>query len=818
MRRALWLVAGIACWSLQAYAQAPAPVAAELGDLAAALRDYVTELEAAVPELQQRLRAEDGAARQFESYLRRMRADAAVQRTVLALGNVRPPQLAQAKRNWSGWAAVAHERLAQAVEWGETATRLRQEEEERWALLGEEPAAGEFATALGETYAEAQTLRGRKLALLARAEALAQRGAKDAEKARQLCAAIAEAIARTAERERSRFLLTRVQLAAPAAMIAETRADVQLVLAPLFALLPGDWRGHLTELMRANSVAVLTALAVLVGLGWWGRRLRRSLRALVRRLAAARIGVGTLRRFFLALAVAFDRSLLLALLAALALGLRALLGPNAPAWSQPLLGLILATLGWWLTYTLAGAACDPERPERWLGQWDEAAAMMLRRSLQRLALWMWGATVLALLVRRGGLTAPPLMLAFVAAELLALRSVHRMLREDRLRAAGMAPVMLAPVRRWRLILRAALLLMVGLCGFGFVNLAWYLGWSLLKSTVLLAGALLMWWLGGETLRQYSADLPGQLQRSLSRLWSSALAVAAVLAFPVVWEVDEALRRALAALLDFGVAVGDRRITVLRIALAVACLAGGWFAGRLLGAILERRVFPRTLLDTGLRTAIVTSLNYVLVAAGVLVAVRTLGFDLTNLAIMAGALGVGIGFGLQAVVSNFVSGLIILFERPYKLGDILEHEGAFGTVRRIRTRSTVLRTFDESEIVLPNAELLAHKITNWTLTDNRSRATIKLGVAYGSDVTAVRDTLLRLAQEHPRVLDEPRVYFTKFGDSALEFCLMVWVDIRERPQVISDLHFAIDAAFRQLGIAIPYPQRDVHLYTHGREDS
>jgi small-conductance mechanosensitive channel len=159
--------------------------------------------------------------------------------------------------------------------------------------------------------------------------------------------------------------------------------------------------------------------------------------------------------------------------------------------------------------------------------------------------------------------------------------------------------------------------------------------------------------------------------------------------------------------------------------------------------------------------------------------------------------------MQTLVSNFVSGLIILYERPFRRGDIVEHEGVTGSVTKIRTRSTLMQTFDEAELVVPNAELLAKRITNWTLTNYRTRVVIPVAVAYGSDVELVRESLLEVTANEPRLMDTPRVFFAAFGDSAMNFQLVIRVDIREKMEVVSDLHFAIDKMFREKGIKIPH---------------
>jgi len=191
----------------------------------------------------------------------------------------------------------------------------------------------------------------------------------------------------------------------------------------------------------------------------------------------------------------------------------------------------------------------------------------------------------------------------------------------------------------------------------------------------------------------------------------------------------------------------------------------------------------------------------------------LGLDLSNLALIAGALSVGIGFGLQNVVNNFVSGLIMLFARPIKVGDWVIVGGYEGMVKRIDVRATEIETFQRSAVIIPNADVLSSAIVNWTHRDRYARLEVKVGVAYGSHVARVRDVLLACAKAHPEiaVIPVPYVLFTDFGGSSLDFELRAYLANNERRlAVMSDLRFAIDAAFRRSGIEIPFSQHDLHL--------
>lgn len=258
-------------------------------------------------------------------------------------------------------------------------------------------------------------------------------------------------------------------------------------------------------------------------------------------------------------------------------------------------------------------------------------------------------------------------------------------------------------------------------------------------------------------------------------------------------------------------VNPARILLAIITLTVLLALSGWIRSRLRrGWLLSPRM------DRGAREASVTMSGYVGVAVAILVALAVAGFEFTNLAIIAGALSVGIGFGLQAIVNNFVSGLILLFERPIKTGDWIVVGNTEGYVKKIRIRSTMIQTFDRADVIVPNSDLVSNQVTNWMLHDPHGRIRVPVGVAYGSDTEKVREVMLQVARGHSAVITdgrapEPRVLFVGFGDSSLDFelwCHIQQIDIRRI--VISDLNFAIEKAFREHGIEIPYPHRDIHV--------
>jgi small-conductance mechanosensitive channel len=259
-------------------------------------------------------------------------------------------------------------------------------------------------------------------------------------------------------------------------------------------------------------------------------------------------------------------------------------------------------------------------------------------------------------------------------------------------------------------------------------------------------------------------------------------------------------------------VGGTAVTVASVVSFVVFLLAAYTASWLLRRSL-RRVCRRRAVDEGLQHALDRLLHYAVVALGAFVALENLGVSITALAGLGAVLAVGIGFGLQNITQNFVSGLILLLERPVKKGDFVQVGEVSGTVRDIRARATVVTTLDNVDIIVPNGQFITEPVTNETFRDRRVRVRISVGVAYGSDTARVRDTLLRVAQAHSEVLADPppQVLFTDFGDSSLDFELLAWLaDPRDENGTASDLRFGIDEAFRAEGIEIPFPQRDLHL--------
>jgi len=230
--------------------------------------------------------------------------------------------------------------------------------------------------------------------------------------------------------------------------------------------------------------------------------------------------------------------------------------------------------------------------------------------------------------------------------------------------------------------------------------------------------------------------------------------------------------------------------------------------------MAERALSRTKLDVGARQAVASITRYVFLLLGLLIILQTAGIDLTTLNVLAGAVGIGVGFGLQNVVSNFISGLIIMFERPIKIGDRIVVDNVEGDVVEIGARSTKVLTNDNIMIVVPNSKFITENVVNWMYNDASVRFRIPVGVAYGTDVRKVEKILLEVAQAEPDVLDDPPpvVRFLGFGDSALNLELRAWSTkaVNRKGRLISAINFAIYDKFHEHGIEIPFPQRDLHI--------
>lgn len=343
-----------------------------------------------------------------------------------------------------------------------------------------------------------------------------------------------------------------------------------------------------------------------------------------------------------------------------------------------------------------------------------------------------------------------------------------------------------------------------------------LGPIALAPLVWVAGALLSWWLargvatsisrgprnGGTMVKVSRAAYYVTFYGALALLLAACLQIAGV---PV----------SLRGFLDYPIAnIGDEPVLVSNLLFAIALVLAGlvvsrWAARRANGYLVARQV------DATAADAIQKLIFYVLVVAVVIAALEQLHVPMTSFAFLGGAVAIGVGFGAQNIINNFISGWILLAERPVRLGDVVEAEGSTGRVAQIGARCTRIRRMDGIDVLVPNSKLIENVVVNWTLTDDVIRTAVRVGVAYGSPTEKVAQLIRRAMDEQPGVLrdPEPEVIFEEFGDNALIFDAYLWshsngpMALRE---IASEVRLRIDALCREAGITIAYPQRDVHL--------
>jgi small-conductance mechanosensitive channel len=282
---------------------------------------------------------------------------------------------------------------------------------------------------------------------------------------------------------------------------------------------------------------------------------------------------------------------------------------------------------------------------------------------------------------------------------------------------------------------------------------------------------------------------------------------------VVWGMPGAVLQQVAELAVVGVDVGGFNLSLVNLGLALGVLVALFTGVRVFQRFLADRVLVQTRLELGVRDALATGVSYVGYVLAALITLSVLGLDVGNIALIFGALSVGIGFGLQHVVSNFVSGLILLIQRPIKTGDWIVVGDQQGYVRRISVISTEIQTFDAAAVIIPNSTMLSSQVINWHLHNKLGRVIVPVGVSYDSDPEHVREVLLACADKNPDILKRPapQALFLNFGDSSLDFELRFFLrEIDGLLRVSSEMRFAIKKAFRDAGIEIPYPQRDVHI--------
>jgi small-conductance mechanosensitive channel len=258
---------------------------------------------------------------------------------------------------------------------------------------------------------------------------------------------------------------------------------------------------------------------------------------------------------------------------------------------------------------------------------------------------------------------------------------------------------------------------------------------------------------------------------------------------------------------------DTPVTIMSMVIFIIFLAIFLFAGSFLRRFLQGKFLDKFEIEPGLKYTLGRVAQYIVVVLGVLISFQFVGIDLTSLAVIFGLLSVGIGFGLQNITANFISGLIIMFERPITVGDRVDVNGIEGDVTEINIRSTKIRTLNNISIIVPNTQFVENNVINYSHGDPTFRLDINVGVSYSSDLDKVLKALNEVAEEHPKVMRSPKhqVHLTEFGDSSWDMQLRIWIpNVKERYILRNEIHQAIVRKFDEYDIEIPFPQRDLHV--------
>ena len=366
-------------------------------------------------------------------------------------------------------------------------------------------------------------------------------------------------------------------------------------------------------------------------------------------------------------------------------------------------------------------------------------------------------------------------------------------------------------------------LVAELAGFGSFALYWLVSWYL-TAVVLMWGKILFraireW--GVYSIENRSMPLAEDEAQDKSvflrwiahRVSQLTLGIFLALLLLLVWGEKGAVTEGLFKVLTYPLTMGSLSLSLMGLIKALMVLFVTHVAATFWRHFLRERILYKNVFEPGLKDSISKINHYIIWAVGAILALHAFGLNTATLAVAFGALGVGLGFGLQNIFNNFISGVILLFERPIQVGDAVEIGGIWGTVQKINFRSTVVQTFDNASMIIPNSEFVSSKVVNWTFKDRRLRRKLSFGVAYGSDVELVRKTLLEIAAKTKNILKYPApdVVFYEHGESTLNFWLRYWTHVEDYYQTETDVRFDVERLFKERNISIAFPQRDVHVY-------
>ncbi len=471
--------------------------------------------------------------------------------------------------------------------------------------------------------------------------------------------------------------------------------------------------------------------------------------------------------------------------------------PTAPLVIDDLLGIMVLPAAAWLVPSLVPPS--------------------LRRTLYALLVLSFISILADLLVAHG----PFRRFVLLGIAIFVLINLTRLRRRTRTTSLVTWPRVISFVTSaGRVIFSAALLANAG----GYVALAEVLTYGTIYSGyvafLVLAGVRIMESLVAVSLRTRVAQSLASIRfnvDSVQRRISRFLRMVAFVTWAVVtlqtFHLMKPMLAWLAGWLERRWQVGQVQISIASILLFFIVIWITLWISRIVRSLLNQDILPRASLSRGISSTVSMLVNYTILGFGILLALAAAGIRMEQFALVAGALGVGIGFGLQTIVSNFISGLILIFERPIQIGDTVEVGLLLGQVRRIGIRSSTVRTFDGAEVIVPNNDLIAGQVVNWTLSDQLRRIEVKVGVAYGTDPHRVLELLVNVAREHEKALTNPAPHalFLGFGDSSLNFALRFWTaDFEHWIQTASEVTVGVNDALKEAGISIPFPQRDLHV--------
>jgi len=367
-------------------------------------------------------------------------------------------------------------------------------------------------------------------------------------------------------------------------------------------------------------------------------------------------------------------------------------------------------------------------------------------------------------------------------------------------------------------------LFMDISGFSELSIYWQISWA--RLVIVFLWSMLIFMLIKElnlniitfdTTDDVHQNTRQTIKWTLIRIAFLIWGLVSVISVLLAWGVTVQTIIGLFKLLNHPIPVGGMQISLPGFVYSFLILIFTHMFVKIWQTTILKQMLVNSGMAKGIQDTVSTITSYSFWVFGTILALNAIGISTTSLTVAFGALGIGLGFGLQNIFNNFISGLILLFERPIQVGDWVEINGIWGSVEKINVRSTVVKSVDNAALIIPNSEFISSRLTNWSFKDPKIRRTITIGVAYGSDIQKVKDILSDIANKHLRVYRSPApdVVFADFGDSALIFDLRIWVHVDFSISTRTDIRFEIDRRFKEENIVIPFPQRDVHIYNDNK---